>query len=220
MERAGEGIGGSTLPEVMGRLSDPRSGHGRRNQLGAILGLAVCAILCGCRSLYAISQWCRDQGLEVSGVLAFARERTPWVYTRHLVFSRLDSGGLRTAAEAMAGGTRVEGCGGLGRRREAVERDPRRAVAWSPPVGGLRPSVGREVGQQAVARKRNELEAVYQLLGPAGPEGPSGDGRCPVHPAGGISEDSSKRGHYFFSVKDNQPTLKQDFADLWADLWE
>ena len=29
----------------------------------------------------------------------------------------------------------------------------------------------------------------------------------------------SKRGRYFFSVKDNQPTLKQDIADLWANLW-
>ena len=29
-----------------------------------------------------------------------------------------------------------------------------------------------------------------------------------------------KRGHYFFSVKDNQPTLKRDIADLWADLRE
>ena len=27
----------------------------------------------------------------------------------------------------------------------------------------------------------------------------------------------SKRGHYLFSVKDNQPTLKQDIADLWAE---
>ena len=27
----------------------------------------------------------------------------------------------------------------------------------------------------------------------------------------------SKRGHYFFSVKDNQPTLKQDIVDLWEE---
>ena len=27
----------------------------------------------------------------------------------------------------------------------------------------------------------------------------------------------SKRGDYFFSVKDNQPTLKQDIADLWEE---
>ena len=90
MEKVGESIGGLTLLEVMGRLPDPRSGHGRRHPLGAILGLAICAMLCGSRSLYAISQWGRDQGLEVSGALGFTRDRTPCVSTLHQVFSRLD----------------------------------------------------------------------------------------------------------------------------------
>ena len=92
MEQEGERIGGLTLLEVMGRLPDPRSGHGRRHPLGAILGLAICAMLCGSRSLYAISQWGRDQGLDVSQALGFTRERTPCVSTLHQVFSRLDRG--------------------------------------------------------------------------------------------------------------------------------
>lgn len=29
--------------------------------------------------------------------------------------------------------------------------------------------------------------------------------------------DRSQGGHYLLSVKDNQPTLKQDIADLWAE---
>ena len=32
-----------------------------------------------------------------------------------------------------------------------------------------------------------------------------------------MPEHRGKRGHYFFSVKDNQPTLKQDIADLWEE---
>lgn len=56
MDNERENIGELSLLEVMGRLPDPRSGHGRRHPLGAILGLAVCAMLCGARSLYAISQ--------------------------------------------------------------------------------------------------------------------------------------------------------------------
>lgn len=35
-----ENIGELSLLEVLGRLPDPRSGHGRRHPLGAILGLA------------------------------------------------------------------------------------------------------------------------------------------------------------------------------------
>ena len=56
----------------------------------AILGLAVCAILCGARSPYAVSQWGRDQGEEVAEALGFTRQRTPCVSTLHQVFSRLD----------------------------------------------------------------------------------------------------------------------------------
>ena len=50
----------------VGPVADPCSAHRKRHPLGAILGLAVCAMLCGARSLYAISQWGRDQGQEVS----------------------------------------------------------------------------------------------------------------------------------------------------------
>ena len=90
---------GLSLIEVLGRVRDPRSAHGKRHPLGAVLGLAVCAMLCGARSLYAISQWGRDQGQEVSEALGFTRERTPCVSTLHQVFSRLD----REAFEGVLG---------------------------------------------------------------------------------------------------------------------
>ena len=44
-----------SLIEAFGRAPDPRSAHGRRHPLGAVLGLGVCAMLCGARSLYDIS---------------------------------------------------------------------------------------------------------------------------------------------------------------------
>ena len=90
---------GWSLIEVLGRVRDPRSAHGKRHPLGAILGLAVCAMRCGACSLYAISQWGRDQGQEVSEALGFTRERTPCVSTLHQVFSRLD----REAFEGVLG---------------------------------------------------------------------------------------------------------------------
>ena len=51
------------LREALDRVSDQRKSQGRRHPLGAMLTLAVCAMLCGARSLYVIAQWGRDHGV-------------------------------------------------------------------------------------------------------------------------------------------------------------
>ena len=79
-----------TLREELDKVPDPRSRHGRRHPIGAILTLSVCAMMCGARSLYAISQWGRDHGPAMSRSLGFSRDQTPSVATLHRVFSRLD----------------------------------------------------------------------------------------------------------------------------------
>ena len=159
-----ENFGRLSLLEVLGRLPDPRSGHGRRHPLGAILGLAVCAMLCGARSLYAISQWGRDQGQEVSEALGFTRERTPCVSTLHQVFSRLD----REAFELLLGQwlkERGQGAGEAlaidGKRLRGIHGEQLPGVHL---VAAYAHRSGMVMGQQAVAHKRNELEAVYRLL--------------------------------------------------------
>ena len=164
MEQEGERIGGLTLLEVMGRLPDPRSGHGRRHPLGAILGLAICAMLCGSRSLYAISQWGRDQGLEVSRALGFTRERTPCVSTLHQVFSRLDREAFEELLEQWLGERGLEAGEALaidGKRLRGIHGEQLPGVHL---VAAYAHQSGIVLGQQAVAHKRNELEAVYRLL--------------------------------------------------------
>ncbi len=155
---------GPSLMDVLSSLPDPRSAHGRRHPLGAILTLAVCAMLCGARSLYAISQWGRDHGTEVSHALGFTRERTPCVSTLHQVFSRLDREGFE---------------GALGRWLQERGLQPAEAVAVDGKTlrgihGEQLPGVhlvaayahqaGVVVGQQAVGEKQNELGALSGLL--------------------------------------------------------
>ena len=60
------------LREALDQVPDHRKSQGRRHPLGAVLSLAVCAMLCGARSLYAIAQWGRDQGVTTGQLLGFS----------------------------------------------------------------------------------------------------------------------------------------------------
>lgn len=88
-----------SLVEVLAEVPDPRDPHGKRYKIGAILAFAVCAMLCGARSLYAIAQWGRDHNPEMIRALGF-KKQTPCVATLHLLFKRLD----RDKLEAVLGG--------------------------------------------------------------------------------------------------------------------
>ncbi len=81
---------GRSLLRALATVPDPRSRHGRRHPLPAILTLATVAMLCGARSLYAITQWGREQPSEVVRALGFTRQPTPGVATLHRVFKALD----------------------------------------------------------------------------------------------------------------------------------
>ena len=90
-----------SLPAVLASVPDPRGLRGRRHPLPAILTLAVCAMLSGARSLYAIHQWGRQQdaatGQQQLQAMGFTRPRTPAVGSLHTVFRRLDAAAFETA---------------------------------------------------------------------------------------------------------------------------
>jgi len=81
---------GPSLLRALAAVPDPRSRHGRRHPLQAVLALATVAMLSGARSLYAIAQWGREQPETVVRTLGFTRKTTPGVATLHRVFKRLD----------------------------------------------------------------------------------------------------------------------------------
>src|SRR5260370_17433907 len=78
---------GPSLLRALAAVPDPRSRHGRRPPLPAVLARARVAMLmrCGARSLYAIAQWGREHPAEVVRTLGFARVRTPGVAPRQRV---------------------------------------------------------------------------------------------------------------------------------------
>jgi DDE_Tnp_1-associated len=99
---------GPSLLRALAAVPDPRSRHGRRHPLPAVLALATVAMLCGARSLYAIAQWGREQPEAVVRTLGFTRQPTPGVATLHRVFKALEVDVFETAlahwAQAALGG--------------------------------------------------------------------------------------------------------------------
>src|SRR3954468_8743457 len=85
-----------SLLAFLAEVPDPRSRHGRRHTLVAMLAHACCAILCGCRGYAAISQWGRDQPIELMHQLRSRRPPASFGAFQAL-FPRLDAPALEAA---------------------------------------------------------------------------------------------------------------------------
>lgn len=88
---------GRRLRAAFTEVPDPRSRHGQRHPLAAVLAQATAAMLEGANSLAAIHQWGREQSPSVVRALGYTRERTPSIGTLHAVFARLDAAAVDAA---------------------------------------------------------------------------------------------------------------------------
>ncbi len=79
-----------SLLEALARVPDPRGRQGRRYPAASMLAMAVCAMACGARSLYAICQWGKAHQQLVCEALGIKRMRTPDGATLHRLFVRLN----------------------------------------------------------------------------------------------------------------------------------
>ncbi|CAN5774105.1 hypothetical protein BH23PLA1_BH23PLA1_28420 [soil metagenome] len=64
-----ETFSNGSLLAFLAEVPDPRSRHGRRHPLPAVLALVCCAILCGARSFAALAQWAHDQDIALPRAL-------------------------------------------------------------------------------------------------------------------------------------------------------
>jgi DDE_Tnp_1-associated len=58
----------------LAQIADPRHRRGRRHALGAVLAVAVAAVLAGARSLAAIGEWASDAPCQVLAALGVRRD--------------------------------------------------------------------------------------------------------------------------------------------------
>src|SRR5882672_8442585 len=106
-----------SLAEALQALSEARRPYGWSPgrsplPLAGMLQVAVAAMLCGARSLYAIAQWARER-VEEDGealvVLGLPAARSPSVATLHRVCKRLDVVAVEQALGAWLERTGVRG---------------------------------------------------------------------------------------------------------------
>ena len=121
---------GESLLRAFEKVPDPRSTHGRRHPLSAILALSVCAMVSGARSLYAIAQWGRMQEPAVLKELGFTRDRTPAVSTLHKVFSSMDTDAFESVL-----GEWIESRLGPGKEAIAVDGKALRGIHGDQDIG-------------------------------------------------------------------------------------
>ena len=89
-----------SLRDALSSLPDNRRGQGRMYRKGDILTLAICAMLCGARSQYAIAAWVAESPPPVRTALGWRHGRIPSGPTIHRVMAGLEPGEMETVLRA------------------------------------------------------------------------------------------------------------------------
>jgi predicted transposase YbfD/YdcC len=226
------------LLDYLAQIVDPRHRRGRRHPLVAVLGVAVCAVLAGARSLAAIGEWASDAPGQV--LAALGTRRAPWTgawrppgeATVRRVLARVDADALDRAIGAWLANQQPPP---PTTRPPPAPRPPRRAVA----VDGktLRGSghhgaaqvhllavmdhtTRGVLGQAGVDGKTNEITQFRPLLDRL-------DLAATVITADALHTQrehadwlvTHKHAAYLLIVKGNQPTLHHQLKILpWPDI--
>lgn len=90
-------ISPASLAAALATVPDPRRQASTTYPLGAILALAVAALLSAHTSVLAMAEWGRRQSPELLAQLGFADGRTPCQSTLHRLFAKLDGSALAVA---------------------------------------------------------------------------------------------------------------------------
>ena len=208
-----EGEGG--LIEMLRTLVDPRKRRGVRHPLVTVVAISVCAALSGARSFKAIAEWAKDLSRDTLRRLGSQRWRPPSEPTVRRVLQKLDADRL----DVEIGRWLLPHCRVAGQGLSVDGKTLRGAHDAGQTAPHLLSAIlhqeGVVVAQRAVGEKTNEIPELPHLLAPLPIEGAvvTADAlHAQKETARYVVE--VKKADYLFTVKDNQPTLKQDIADL------
>jgi hypothetical protein len=153
-----------SLLEALVRVPDPRGRQGRRYQLASVLAMAVCAMACGARSLYAIAQWGKAHRQLVCEALGIKRLSTPSHPQLHRIFAQLDEEKFEVELGrwlSERGLKRGQGIAVDGKTLRGIHGEE---IAGVHLISAFAHQQGIVLAQRAASGKGKELEAVRAVL--------------------------------------------------------
>jgi len=210
------------LLRILMSLPDCRHRRGRRHDQVSILAVAICAVLCGACSYVAIAEWgqrCRQNFLKRLGCRKDPHRKSYTAPSEPTIRRVLQSIDIEQVDRALSGWLQRLG-GGQG---EAVAIDGKTLRGARRDSGGqvhllsaMLHGTGVILGQCEVDEKSNEIPAAPQLLERFDLAGMTVTADA-LHTQRELADFLVNQGaDYVFTVKDNQPTLKRDIAELFG----
>jgi hypothetical protein len=153
-----------SLMEALAGVPDPRGRQGRRYQLASVLAMAVCAMACGARSLYAIAQWGKQHKRLVCEALGIKRLTTPSHPQLHRIFAALEVQAFEAVLAkwlAARGLKKGEGIAVDGKTLRGIHGEE---IAGVHLISAFAHQSGIVLAQRAAPGKGGELEAARKVL--------------------------------------------------------
>ena len=202
-----------SLLEALAQIPDPRSRHGRRHPLPAILSLAVLAMLSGAKSYQAIAQFGRDKGHALAWALGFTRGLTPTKSTFSVLFRCLDVRAFEAALSRWVLSRLPQGQPlTLALDGKTAKGSKDGELPGQHLVAAYCAEAEAVLAQLRVDAKTNEHKAALELLGLLPVKGNLFTGDAMFCQRDLCARIIDGGGGYVFTVKDNQPSLAIDIA--------
>lgn len=204
-----------SLAHALAAVPEPRHPNGWRPDrsplpLVGVLQLAVAAMLCGCRSLYAVAQWGQERLAEDPAaltVLGLPPRRSPSHPTLHRVFAALDVAAFERALGQWLVASGVDPTDAValdGKTLRGIHGD---AVPGVHLVAALAHHSGAVLAQAPSPGKGQELAATRTVLGAAPVAGRAVTGDALLTQRDLCLRIVAGGGDYLLPVDENQPAL-------------